>query len=165
MRIIILFTLAIFSTLFLAANHPFYVSVTNIEHNEKAQSLEITSKVFPDDFENALKNEFGVPVNILMPLNKNETDSLVKKYFKKHFSIKADDADVLLNYLGYEKEEEGVIMYFEATGIRKFKKLTVFMDVLYKEHAEQAQIIRSKANGVEKNTRMVNPVNQAILYY
>lgn len=146
-------------------SHPFYVSVTFIEHNKNERSIEVSTKLFPDDFEAALKNEFNKPVNILMPANKNEVDSLIANYLRRHLKISVDDKPVSLHYLGYEKDEEGVICYLEATGISKLKKLTVFNDLIYETHAGQASIIRSSVNSIEKNTKMVNPVNQAELYY
>ncbi|MEI8059397.1 MAG: DUF6702 family protein, partial [Ferruginibacter sp.] len=34
-------------------NHPLFVSVTEIEHNAKDKTLEISCKIFTDDFENS----------------------------------------------------------------------------------------------------------------
>lgn len=146
-------------------SHPFYVSVTHIEHNLKEQSLEVSIKLFSDDFEAALKHEFNKPVNILLPANKKEVDNLIASYLRRHLHVKVDDKPVSLQYLGYERDEEGVICYLEATGITQLRKLTVFNDLIYETHAGQASIIRSSVNNIEKNTRMVNPVNQAELYF
>ena len=50
-------------------NHPIYVSVTEIEHNAKEKTLEISCKIFTDDFEKALKATYKTYVDLLKPKN------------------------------------------------------------------------------------------------
>jgi len=44
--------------------HPFYVSVTTIDQSRDKTSLEISSRIFYDDLEQALKDEFGGKVDL-----------------------------------------------------------------------------------------------------
>ena len=46
-------------------NHPIYVSVVEIEHNAFAKTLEISCKLFTDDFEKQLRNSYKVHVDLL----------------------------------------------------------------------------------------------------
>ncbi|WP_207428002.1 DUF6702 family protein [Pedobacter sp. SYSU D00535] len=54
--------------------HPFFVSVTEIRHNEKTKSLEISSKLFFDDFEHALGANYKQKLDILNPSEKRRLD-------------------------------------------------------------------------------------------
>ena len=41
-----------------AGLHKFYLSVTNVDYAEKEESLQIISRIFVDDMENALKTRY-----------------------------------------------------------------------------------------------------------
>ena len=45
--------------LVLAFNHPFYVSVTEVEYSSKTKEVGISVKVFPDDLEESLRKFNG----------------------------------------------------------------------------------------------------------
>ena len=51
--------------------HPIYVSVTEIEHNAKDKTLEISCKIFTDDFEKTLSQAYKTYVDLLKPKDKN----------------------------------------------------------------------------------------------
>ncbi len=47
--------------------HPFYVSVTEVRHNEKSRALEVSTRIFYDDLEEALASASRTKVDILKP--------------------------------------------------------------------------------------------------
>ncbi len=44
--------------------HPFYVSVTEINHNAKEQTLEISCKMFAEDLEEILKKNYKTAIDL-----------------------------------------------------------------------------------------------------
>ena len=97
-----------------ATYHPIFVSVTEIEHNAKDKTLEISCKIFTDDFEKALRSTYKTYVDLLKPKDKNAMNKLVADYVQKHLLIKADGKPVTLQFLGYEQDEEGIESFFTA---------------------------------------------------
>ena len=73
-----------------ATFHPFHVSVTEIEHNAGDKTMEISCKIFTDDFESILAKNYKTKVDLINPPNKSAMDTLVKKYILSHLSIKAN---------------------------------------------------------------------------
>src|SRR4029078_1540842 len=86
--------------------HPFHVSVTEINHNAADKTLEISCKIFTDDFEDALTRKYKTKVDLVNPTDKPAMDKLVKDYISNHLSIKTDSKAVVMNYIGFEVENE-----------------------------------------------------------
>ena len=140
-----------------ATNHPIYVSVTEIEHNAKDKTLEISCKIFTDDLEKTLRQTYKGYVDLLKPKDKNAMDKLVSDYVQKHLLIKVDDKTVALQFLGYEQEEEGIISYYQVNNIAAVKKLDIINNILFEYKKEQMSIIHTTVNGNRKSTKLVNP--------
>ncbi|WP_374164876.1 DUF6702 family protein [Arcticibacter sp. MXS-1] len=150
-----------FLLLFNLLMHPFYVSVTEIRHNEKNKVLEISSRVFFDDFEAALEKRYKVPVNILKPADRKKVDQLIADYMKKHLQVSLDGKKQELRYLGYEIEEDGAWCYFETAAAERPKNVVVTDNILYDEHSSQINMIHVIVNGVRKSTKLDNPSSRA----
>ena len=70
--------------------HPIYVSVTEINWNKPKSTLEVSCKIFTDDFEKTLRNAYKTHVDLINPGNRANMDKLVNDYIQKHFSLKID---------------------------------------------------------------------------
>ena len=144
-----------------AVHHPIYVSVTEIEHNAKDKTLEISCKIFTDDFEKALRQTYKTPVDLLNAKDKNAMNKLVQAYVQKHLQIKIDEKTVALQFIGYEQEEEGIISFYQANNIPSFKKIDITDNILFEYKKEQISIIHTIVNGNRKSTKLVNPEEKA----
>ena len=70
--------------------HPYYISVVEINHNAADKTLEISCKIFTNDFETTLEKNYKTKVDLVNPPDKAAMDKLVSDYIKKHLSIKAE---------------------------------------------------------------------------
>ena len=76
--------------------HPFHVSVVEVNHNAADKTLEISCKIFTDDFEKVLTQNYPqdagrkAKVDLINPPDKAAMDTLVKKYIASHLSLSAD---------------------------------------------------------------------------
>lgn len=137
--------------------HPIFVSVTEIEHNAKDKTLEISCKIFTDDFEKTLRQTYKGTVDLLQPKDKNAMNKLVSDYVQKHLLIKADGKAVALQFIGYEQEEEGIVSFYQVNNIAKIKKLDITDNILFEYKKEQISIIHTTVNGNRKSTKLLNP--------
>ena len=144
-----------------ATYHPIYVSVTEIEHNAKDKTLEVSCKIFTDDFEKALRSTYKTYVDLLKPKDKNATNKLVADYVQKHLLIKVDGKPVALQFQGYEQDEEGIVSYYQVNHINAVKKLDITDNILFEYKKEQLSIIHTTVNGNKKSTKLVNPDDKA----
>lgn len=140
--------------------HPVYVSVIEVENNTKAQMLEISCKVFTDDFEKTLRATYKTHVDLLDEKYRNEMNPLVNKYLQSHLHFTLNEKPIAIKFLGYEQIEEGIYCYFEAPNTAPVKSLKVFSDVMYDYIPQQMAIVHFINKGTRTSSKMVNPANQ-----
>lgn len=137
--------------------HPFFVSVTEIQHNQKEKTLEISCKIFTDDFEKTLRQNYNTRIDLLNPTDKQAMNKLVTDYIRKHLQITADAKLLQLQFVGYEKDEEATWCYFQVNNVTTIKKIDVIDNLLYEYKKEQINILHVIVNGNRKSTKLDNP--------
>ncbi len=171
MRLVIVITLLLINTTFgfpLPGDrglHPFFVSVTEIQHNSKEKTLEISCKIFTDDFEKTLRQNYKTSVDLLHPTNKAAMDKLVTDYVRKHLQITADGKPLQLQFVGYEKDEEATWSYFQVNNVASVKKIDVTDNLLFEYKKEQINILHVIVNGNRKSTKLDNPESKVSLIF
>lgn len=140
-----------------AYKHPFYISVTEINHNSKEKLLEISCKIFADDFEAVLTKTSGAKVNISANSNKANNDKLISAYLTKHLQLKIDDKAVSLQFVGSEKEEDVVWTYFQVNNLETVKKIEIRNDVLYDLFDAETNLMHVMVNGNRQSKKVTNP--------
>lgn len=140
--------------------HPIYVSVAEIEYNKAASRVEVSYKVFIDDFEKTLRATYKSQVDLLDEKKRAAMDKLVSSYLKQHLVISVNGKPLDLEYLGYERIDEGIYCYFEAPYKTEIKSLVVYNDVMYKYIPEQMAIVHFLNNGQRTSSKLLNPANQ-----
>jgi hypothetical protein len=137
--------------------HPFFVSVSQIQENTKEKILEITCKIFTDDFEKDLRKDLNTHVDLLSQADKPAMDKLVNNYVKKHFQITVDGKPCVLQFVGFEQDEEAVECFFQINDITVNKTVTVVNNILFDYKPEQVNIVHVVVRGTRKSTQLVNP--------
>lgn len=159
------FTLFVFFCCTSYMSHPIYVSVTEIEHNVKEKVVEVSCKLFTDDFEKALRTIYKTPVDLIHPKDKPAMDKLVNDYVNRHLKITADGRLLKLKYLGYELIEEAVYSYYEVTGIEKISSLSIVNNLLYDFQPEQMGLMHITVSGNRKSTKLNFPEEKAVVQF
>jgi hypothetical protein len=137
--------------------HPFHVSVIEINHNATDKTLEISCKIFTDDFEKVLAKNYKAKTDLINPPNKAAMDTLVKKYILSHLSIKADGRPVAIQYVGFENENEAVFSYIEVGNIPVVKKLDISTNIMYDMFDDQVIIIHTVVGGKRISNKLEYP--------
>src|SRR3954471_6824080 len=100
---IFLMSLAIHAAVLL---HPFYISMTEINFNNKTKSLEVSVRIFTDDFEKTLRKKCNCKVDLLAVNEKKAMERVVNDYVQQHLQFKIDGRPQPLEFAGYQQEEE-----------------------------------------------------------
>ena len=152
------FGLLLISTFgFTTKKHPFYLSVVDIKHDAKQQTLNVSVKLFINDIENALKKTSTKSIDLLNPKNKAEMETELMNYIKKRLSLSVNEKAVTLNFIGYEKEEDAIWAYFEVKKVPQPKTIKVDTKLLFDFLPQQANIVHTEINGVKKSSKVTNP--------
>ena len=133
-----------------------------MNYNAADKDVEISFKIFTDDFEKTLANVYHTKVDISAPANKKENDKLVNEYIKTHLLLKLDNKTVTLNFVGFEKENDAVWSYFEVDNITTApKKIDVLNSILYDSYDKQMNLMHLTVGGSRKSTRLNYPDKEA----
>ena len=141
--------------------HPFHVSTTEINHNEKDKTLEITCRIFTDDFENILRKNYKTKVDLSSDKDKEAMNKLVSDYVIKHLSLKVNDKTLNLSYLGFEIDHEAVNCYLQIENITSVKKIDAVNSLMYDMYDDQMGIMHVTVNGNRKSTKLDYPTTNA----
>lgn len=146
-----------FSMGVLALAHPFFVSVTEVDHNAQDKTLEISSKIFTDDLEAVLLKNYGTLVDFKKTGEKASQDKLVADYVKKHLSLKADGKQLTLEYVGFEEEREAIWVYCQVSGVASVKKLEMDVSILHDYTNSQINLVHATVGGDRKSYKLDFP--------
>lgn len=141
--------------------HPFYVSVTEINHNKEEKALEISIKAFADDVEDVLKQNNKINVDLSNAQQNEQNNRLLKEYVIRHLALKADGKPAPLQYVGFEKDSESVYCYFEVPATPAVKQLDVTNSFLHDFTNQQINIMHVLVNGNRKSYKLDFPHKQA----
>ena len=141
--------------------HPFYISVTEINHNSKDKTLEISCKLFADDLEQTLERNYKTQLDITEAKYKPMVDKLINDYISKHLGLAVDGKVAKLQYLGFEKEKESAYCYFQAENVPSVRKLEINNSLLYDFNDTEINIMHVMVNGKRQSTKLDYPQKMA----
>lgn len=137
--------------------HPFYLSVTEIHYNESTKKIEISAKLFIDDFEKTLAQTYKVPIDLIHPKDEIFLQNKIESYIQSRLSISCDKQILNLIYLGSEIEEDVIWCYFESKEINKPKLISVSNSLLYQFIESQINILHLTIGKSKKSYKLENP--------
>lgn len=155
--------LSFFQLIYLSATvtlHPFYISMTDVNYNSKSKAIEISVRVFTDDFEKTLRKNCTCKVDLLDQGRKKEMEKLATAYILQHLQIKVDGLPQKLAFAGYEQEQESTWNYFIIKNIGQIKRLDINNSLLHDYRDEQTNMLHVKANGKELTDKLDFPAKQ-----
>lgn len=145
--------------------HPFFVGVTEIQQNAKEKTLEISIKLFIDDFETALAKGSPTAVDLSTPKDAAKANQLVLIYLQQHFKLKLNGQPVTFQFIGYEKEREAAWCYAQVNNVESVSKLEIDNSLLYDSFDKQINLMHVTVNGSRQSTKIAYPEQKAVFNF
>jgi len=146
-------------------NHKFYVSVTEIEYNEKAHSLQIISRIFIDDFEKLLQTRYDQSIHLSENGDNEKVTDYIKKYLGQKMEVQLDGKPYKLNYIGKEYENDMLLFYLEIPDVPEFKRIGIKNSVLIDMFSEQKNLVHVEYKGETKSLILSNSKDEDLLIF
>ena len=124
--------------------HKFYVSITKIEYVKEKSSLQIITKIFIEDIEDALQKRYDPSISLDTKKETETADEDLKNYILQKITIKVNGKPVTLDYIGKEYETDMVVAYVEVKGVKELNTIEIENKVLMDLFPEQQNIIHLK---------------------
>lgn len=137
--------------------HPLHVSTTEIEYNAKDKTLEISCRIYTDDFETILSKQSKVRIDLSNAALHKAMDEHVKKYVQNHLRLLVNGKLVTGNYLGFEKDDEATNVYVEVENVSNLQQLEARNSILYDLFDDQLNILHVSKSGIRQSARANYP--------
>lgn len=134
-----------------------HVSTTEVNFNAKDKTLEVSCRIFSDDFEATLARLYKQKTDLSNPNMKSAMDVLVKKYLLAHLQLKANGKAVAMNYIGFEIDHEATNIYLEVEKVPTLKSVEVNDSILYDMFDDQMSIVHIVKGNNRKSTKILYP--------
>jgi len=141
--------MSILAICFAFVPHPLHLTVAEAHWKKESKSLEVSVKLFYDDFENALEEENQKPM-YLCPDSLNTQREFIESYFRKEFKLNINEKLADFKMVGYECEDELVYVYLEYNNISKIKSLEINNTLLFESFLDQTNLLHLHINEISK---------------
>lgn len=135
-----------------AQTHPYYVSVTEVHLVN--QQLEVSVRLFTDDFETALHGLPGGRSADLIKRQPAQIDSLIVRYIRQQVKLELNEKPVALKYVGYEIEEDATWVHLEAPYAGQARKLRIENTLLINYFPAQQNIVHVEQGSFRRSKRL-----------
>jgi hypothetical protein len=144
--------LGFFCSLFgLAPVHNFYVSTTSVRYVPNENSFQITTQVFLDDFESALRLNGNENISLTPDGSQVKIDSLIEDYFRKNIIFKAKGEKMNFDFLGKVYKMDVLVAYMELKIDTIVSPLSIKNTILFDYLRDQKNIIHLKLASKRKS--------------
>ncbi len=145
--------------------HKYYISVTQINFIEEKQSVQITTRVFIDDFENLLRHRYDESITLAIEDEPKTTDSYISSYLKESIKVKINNKETDLNFIGKEYDQDIIRCYLEIEGIHSIESFEISNKVLFDLFKDQQNIIKTKINSKQKSFILIPEKDNTLLKF
>ena len=164
-RFKIVLLLSIFSFFSFTSLHKYYISVTQIEFVKDKQSVQIISRVFIDDLENALRVSYDKNITLTEEADPELVNGYIEQYINDNLKIQINNTLAPLTFIGKEYDGDIIRFYLEITNIQNIASFKVSSKMLFDVSEDQQNIIKTNINSKHKSTILTIENDTELLNY
>ena len=144
MNRIFVFSFVVWVLFVQAAIHPYYVSTLEIDYRPDRAALQITMRVFTDDWQLMLNTHYDKALRLDPDTDREQILIHSIDYLQQHLELNLNGTDVTPSVLGREYQDDQLVMYLEVAGVAELQSLAVSNRILFAELEGQQNIVRIK---------------------
>ena len=138
------FSFFVFLLFVQATIHPYYVSTLEIDYRPDRAALQITMRVFTDDWQLMLNTHYDKTLRLDPDSDTEKVLTHSSDYFQQHLELNLNGTDVTPSVLGKEYQGDQLLLYLEIAGVAELQTLAVSNRILFAELEGQQNIVRIK---------------------
>ncbi len=146
--------------------HKSYVSIADMEYNEKLDQIEVSLKLTAHDFEYILEKKYNKRIHIENVSDSSAIGRHIQYYLSKHFKITSQKQSASFNYVGKEVNvRDELYFYFTFKNILDPLNIIVSNTFLFELFLKQQNIIHYKIKDKTKSVTLVPSIKEGQLSY
>lgn len=131
--------------------HKFYVSVSQVDFNEKKSRVEISTRIFIDDLEKTLNKKYNQKLNLATKVEASNAKDFIEKYLFEKMKVTINGQEHNLIFLGSEYEDDVLICYLKIDFSKKITTFELFNNLLTETYSEQQNIVHTNINNTKRS--------------
>ena len=132
-------------------NHPFYISVCQIDYNADADALELSFRIFTDDLELALESMGTGRLHLGTEREAEKADEYIGRYLGRHVELEVNGLPVDAAFLGKEVDTDAIWCYVEVADVTELTSMTIKNTLLLESFEDQVNLVHVNANDQKKS--------------
>lgn len=162
----IFLSIVLMLSLNLVLAHKSYVSIANMEYNDKEEQIEVSLKLTAHDFEHILEKEFNTRIHIENVPDSSKIGLFIQGYIKEHFVVRSQKARTEFNYVGKEVTvRDDLYFYFTFKHILDPLHISVSNTFLFELFSKQQNIVHYKIKDKTKSVTLIPSIKEGQLSY
>ncbi len=161
----IIFILIVIPLLAFTGFHKYYVSVTQVNYIKEKQTVQITVRIFVDDFENALRQRYDENITLSEKNEPKSVNEYIEMYLKDKIKVKINDKDVNLVFIGKEYDYDIMCCYIEIDNVKNISSFEISNKILFDAFDNQQNIIKTNINSKQKGFILTRQDDDALLNF
>lgn len=145
--------------------HKYYISVTQIDYIKEKQTVQITTRIFIDDFENLLRQRYDKNITLAGKNESKNVNEYIESYLKDKLRIKISGQDTNLLFIGKDYDLDIMRCYLEIDNVKEISSIEVSNKVLFDVFEDQKNIIKTNINSKQKSFILTVQDNQLVLNF
>jgi len=145
--------------------HKYYISVTEVDYIKDKQSVQITSRIFIDDFEKVLRERYNENVVLEGKEETKEVNKYIETYLRSKIRVRINDKDVNLIFIGKEYDIDIIQCYIEIQNVKQVNSIEISNEVLFDLFEDQQNMIKTKINSKQKSFLLNQNNKTAVLNF
>ena len=163
--ILITFFGLLFLTLTSFSVHKFYVALYQVNYAPEKKMLQITTRIFVDDLNNAIGKKYTKKSNLGSENETVEDLNLLKRYFGEKLSFNVNGQVRHMLFLSKEMEGDVLICYFTIKEIKKINSLEIYNSIITEGISEQKNIMHFNVLGTKNTLLFTESTSKGVLKY
>ncbi|HEY5687694.1 MAG TPA: DUF6702 family protein [Yeosuana sp.] len=164
-RIKIFLLIVILPLMAFSGFHKYYISVTQVDYIQEKQSLQITTRIFIDDFEKVLRERYNENIVLAGKEETKEVNKYIETYLRSKIRVRINGKDVNLIFIGKEYDIDIIQCYIEIQNVTEVKSIEITNEVLFDLFEDQQNMIKTKINSNQKSFLLNTNNKKALLNF
>ncbi len=141
--------------------HPVHVSVTNLDLDPVRGKVELSVKIFADDFQDLILHKYGVQLNIVEQQDPGDRISAVNAYIQEALQLvfngeKAAD----LQFVESKLNEGAIWLYYRYEYAGKIQRVDILNRVMLDKFTDQTNLMIVSYDDQQNGYKLDNKTNE-----
>ena len=137
--------------------HPIHVSVTNIDMDPVRGKVELSVKIFADDFQDLILHKYGVQLNIVEQEDPGDRITAVNQYLQEALQLVFNGKEAArLQFVESRLNEEAIWLFYRYEHAGKIRKVDIVNRVMLEKFSDQTNLMIVTYNNKQNGYRLDN---------